>query len=61
MGDNQVKLIEGYLEAKKNFENSKGYEAEVFKAKIEGIVFAYESYSGREWAWLMEDYKYYMR
>lgn len=68
MGSNEVKLVEGYLklaeelrEAEKNNDN---YNVGVINAKMEGIVFGYETYTSAHWStfeYLLERYAQYTR
>lgn len=68
MGDNEVKLVEGYLklaeELKVTENNNDTHNAEVIKAKMEGIVFGYETYTSEHWCTferLLEEYDNYNR
>lgn len=68
MGDNEAKLVEGYLELQRNLNESQlsgnSHREGLIKAKMEGIVFAYETYVSEHWATferLLERYAYYNR
>lgn len=68
MGDNQVKLVEGYLELVDKLKEAQMsgdiYREGLIKAKMDGIVFAYETYTSAHWSTfkrLLEDYDSYNR
>ncbi|MCA1026981.1 hypothetical protein LCM23_12845 [Cytobacillus kochii] len=54
MGDNEVKLVEGYLRLEQELteanNNNDNYNAKIIKSKMEGIVFSYETYTSHHWS-----------
>lgn len=63
MGQNQVKLVEGYLALRDELDYATDNEAELIRAKMDGIVFAYETYTEPQYTFngLLNDYAYYKR
>lgn len=65
MGDNQADLVKGYLRLLKEREEAEQrgdvHEIEMIQAKIEGIIFAYETYTRQTFKQLMERWEWYNR
>ena len=65
MGNNEVRLVEGYIELREELiQTTDPHRAEVLTAKMEGIVFAYETYMPHYWdtfEYLLDRYKMYKK
>ena len=65
MGDNQADLVKGYLKLLNEREEAEkrgnAHEIEMIQAKIEGIIFAYETYTRETFKQLLEKWERYNR
>lgn len=68
MGDNEVRLVEIYLELKKQLAQAQisgnSHVEDIIGAKMDGIVIGYETYASAHWLTmdaLVERYKAYSR